>query len=474
MNNSWMGRVRTIYSSEKLKKVLFWSVLAIILTTMFFCFVYTDILITVRHSLNLIQTMVDGHPMGFYAINQNLIIDKLFTLPTVPTYGFPIFVVFAIWNAPLWIAQSFFHISVTESLLCLIWIKLMLIVFLAMCSVIVSKICSEIKIDSKHIKWVIFAFVSSPLLIMPLFIMNQYDIIALFFILLGIWMYVKGNFKWFIFWFAIAIPIKMFGLFIFIPLLLLRKKKIIDIIKYGTLGLLPMLLVGAVSSQMYMYKESTAIFTDNMLAYMFKSVINVNLGNASLFFMAFIAIMIFCYMKKIADKDELNKFGIYIPLAVLTSFFAFVSFHPQWIILITPFMAIIMFQNMRNHKVNILLDILSSASILVVTLFYYFWVYDSTVIQRMVIPKLFGSTLGTVLKYGSNPSTLLAEYGVNKFLPFFLAAYIVSIAAMLIINYPKIHIKLLEKHSIEWGLLFTRMLIIVPIPILMIYCYYAR
>lgn len=458
---------------SKHRSLLFWSTLAIIIAVMFFSFIYTDILITTKHSLNLLQTMYAGHPMGFYALNYGLVVDKLFTIPTMATYDLPIFIVFAIWNFPLWIVQNLFHVSITESLLCLIWLKSLLVLLLGLCAWVVKKICLEINIDKKYVKWVIFAFVSSPLLLMPLFIMNQYDIIALLFILLGIWMYAKGKFGWFVFWFAIAIPMKMFALFIFIPLILLNNKKILPIIKYIALGLTPLVATKLISSQMSMYKESTAGFNGGMLSKMFTSVINVNLGNASLFCVCLIAIAIFCYVKKIKDKDELNKFCIYIPFAILASFFIFVGFHPQWIILITPFMAIMLFQNMKNLKINIILDMISSAAILVVTLLYYYWCYDSMVIERMAIPRLFGSTYGMTMKY-ANPSVLLDRFGVDKFMSFFLAAYVTCIIAMLIINYPKKSSPELEKPGVEWGLLFTRMLIIVPIPILMIYCYYAR
>lgn len=473
MKNLWWKKFNFLNNSDKKKSVLFWSVLAIIIILMFFSFIYTDILITVKHSLNLIQTMVDGHPMGFYASNYGLVVDKLFTIPTMATYDLPIFIIFAIWNFPLWIVQNLFHVSITESLLCLIWLKSLLVLLLGLCAWVVKKICLEINIDKKYIKWAIFAFVSSPLLLMPLFIMNQYDIIALLFILLGIWMYAKGKFGWFVFWFAIAIPMKMFALFIFIPLILLNNKKILPIIKYIVLGLIPLIATKLISSQMPMYKESTAGFNVDMLSKMFKSSINVDFGNASLFCGCLIAIAIFCYVKKLKDKDELNKFCIYIPFVVLASFFIFVEFNPYWIILITPFIAIMLFQNMKNFKINIILDMISSAAILVVTLFYYYWCYGSRVIERMAIPSLFGSTYGMTMKY-ANPSVLLAEFGVDKFMPFLLAAYVTCMIAMLIIDYPKKSSLELGKPDVEWGLLFTRMLIIVPIPILMIYCYYAR
>lgn len=466
-------KAKKIFSKPKNKLLLSWSILGIIVVVLFFCFVYPDILTTAKHSINLFQTLYNGHPLGFYSINYGLVIDKYDLSHSTANYELPIYFIFAIWNFPLWIAQNFFHVSITESFLCLIWIKSMLLVFLGLCVWEMKKICHEINIDRKLIPWVLFTFISSPLLLMPLFIMDQYDIIPLFFILLGLLMYIKGNFKWFLIFFAVAIPIKIFALFIFIPLILLKHKKILQIIKYAFLGLIPLLLTKLISFQMPMYKESQSVFTDNMLPRLFVSNVNVNFGNASLFCIAMIAISIFCYTKIIENRDELNKFSIYVPLLVFSCFLMFVPVHPQWFILITPFITLMLFQNMKKFKINIILDIIASGAILISTIFIYYWVYSSWVMERMVIPKLFGSTRGMNIQF-SSPSVLLTKFGIDKFLPLFLAAFVTCIAAMLIINFPHStgHDGKISSDKVEWGLLIFRTLIIIPIPILIVFCYY--
>ena len=225
--NNIISNLQKYFANPKNRLILIWSSLALIIVVLFFCFAYSDILITTKDSLNLWQILFNGHPLEFYSINYGLVVDKFLPVATKVCYEIPIFIIFAIWNFPLWIAQSVFHVSITSSLLCMIWLKSILVVFLALCVWVIKKICVEIKIDNKHISWVIFAFISSPLLLISLFIMSQYDIIAIFFMLLGIWMYIRGNIKWFVIWFSIAILLKLFALFIFIPLILLSNKKIL-------------------------------------------------------------------------------------------------------------------------------------------------------------------------------------------------------------------------------------------------------
>ena len=472
--NDTFEKFKKIFHKPKNKLIVSWSILISIIIILFFCFIYSDILITTKHSINLLQTIYSGHPLGFYSSNYGLVVDKFLPIATMACYELPIFIIFAIWNIPLWIAQNFYHVQITESLICLIWLKSILLVFLVSCALVIKKICVEIQISKKYIPWVVFAFVSSPLLIMPIFIMNQYDIIELFFILLGLLVYIKGKFKWFVFWFAIAILIKLFALFIFIPLVLLMNKKSAKIIKYICIGLLPLLITKLISYQMPMYKESMASFSDEMLTKIFAQGINVNFGSASLFCIALVAVAIYCYKKNIRSKEELYKFSIYIPLLIFSCFFMFVDFHPYWIVLVTPFIAITLFQNIKNCKITILLDILSSTAIIIASVFTYYWCYGPLLIERMILPKLLGSSYDITHKY-PYVSDLLESFGIQKYLPFLLAIYVTCIVAILIINFPR-NMKdkddSINSDKAMWGLLIFRMLIIIPIPILMVFCYF--
>lgn len=458
---------------KKHRLFTFYLILTTIILFLFLSFIYPDILITTKHSVNLLQVIFNGHPMDFYSINYGFKIDDSITNFNTASYELPIYVIFAIWNIPLWLMQHFFRISITESFLSLIWLKSILIIFFFLCLSMIRKICVEINIDKKYIPWVLFFVVSSPLWLMPLFIMDQYDIIPLLFILLGILNYIKDDKKLFLLFFSIAIPLKMFAIFIFIPLILLQNKKILKIIQYGLIGLVPLSITKSISFGMHLYRESTAAFNGRMFQRLFESTVNINLGSASLFFASFTAILIFCYYKKIKNKEELNAYSIYIPLLSLSSFFIFVLFHPQWTILLVPFMSIIVFYNIKNLKINILLDMFVSASCLISTVFFFYWCYGSIVVQKMIIPRLFGSTLNKTLVFPS-VSDLLTRFRLNEFLPVYLAIFAISLIAMLVINFPnnKEIVKKSNKVDIEYGLIFTRMLIIIPIPILMIFCYY--
>ena len=472
--------IKTIFEYINKKRLqLFWIILIIIIALLFLCFQYSDLVIMTKQSINLIKTLYDGHPLGFYKLNYGLIPDKFLPLFTCATYDIPLYIIFAIWNIPVFILQSILNIKPDGSIFYLIWAKSILILFLGLSISVIKKICHEIKINKKNINLVIFTFLSSPFLLLSLFIINQYDIIEIYFILIGLLMYLKGNKKWFIIWFSIAITLKLFALFIFIPLVLLKEKKIGKIIKQIFVGVAPLIFFKIISSFMYLYNESTSVFTDEILKRVFSVGINVNMGNASLFCISLIAIALFCYLKNIKDKDEFNKFAIYIPLLVFTSLFCFVNFHPYWIVLLAPFMSIIIFQNMKYFKINIILDIFSYISFVITTIFVSYGLHGlrghlgPIVLERMFLPKIFGSRYDMENKRNTIVS-LLSDIGLQKYIPFFLALFVVCLIAIIVINFPSTSNDSKKDHKIEWGLLFTRMMIILPVPILMVICYYCR
>ena len=71
--------------------------------------------------------------------------------------------------------------------------------------------------------------------------MSAYDIVALYFAIIGLDYYFKGNTKKFTICFMFAIPLKFFALLIFIPLVLLREKRILKIAGYVFASILPIL-----------------------------------------------------------------------------------------------------------------------------------------------------------------------------------------------------------------------------------------
>lgn len=453
-------------NTENVSK-LDWSLFAIIAGFLFFCFIYNDILYTAVHSNNMFSAVLDGHFLDMYKVNYGAEICEVLINAC---YDLPIYIIFMIWNIPVWIAQNLFNIEVTSNFLSIIWIKTLLIVFLGASIFVIKKICKELKIKDNLIKWVILIFLSSPLVFSSLFMISQYDIITIFFMLLGIYSYIRGDYKKFILWFAIAIPLKLFALFVFIPLVLLKQKQIFKIIANLAGGCSIFIISRIISTCMPYFTESSANFNEEMLTRLLTtSTLHINLGPASIFLIAYLFICIYCYIKNINDTDELNKYSIYIPFVTFLSMFLFVNCHPYWLIYTTPFFAILIFMKPEYFKVNLILDIGMSISALVSQIITYFWCFSSNQINNMLLPLLFGN----IEKKAVTISEMLAHLEINKYMPAVLAIYFATVVGMIVINKPEKEKATKSTIKVERSIIWSRMLLIVPVAVAIIIGYYV-
>ena len=140
-------------------------------------------------------------------------------------YGFGLYLVFAVWNLPLWLLQELGGVNVFTSVLALSWAKAITLPFLLGSAWLVGRICTELGLPAGRAKWSRFMFLTSGFLVTAVFVMAQYDVIHIFFSTLGIYYLLRGRHRAFVAAFAVAIAMKFFPIFIFIPVLLLKEKR---------------------------------------------------------------------------------------------------------------------------------------------------------------------------------------------------------------------------------------------------------
>ena len=88
------------------------------------------------------------------------------------------------------------------------------------------KIARTMGMDADRAKWVAFYFLSAMSVVLPVFVIVQYDIVLVAVMLLGLHAYMKGNQRGFLLWFMLANTLKLFAVFVFIPLVLLKEKRL--------------------------------------------------------------------------------------------------------------------------------------------------------------------------------------------------------------------------------------------------------
>jgi hypothetical protein len=360
---------------NSLKKIISLSAFQIILSllTIVICFLFFlqgDLIHTAFSSYAYLQ----GHIKDFYEYNK-LYLGGNDYLPTL-------YIIFAIWNTPLhflgitsyptpevftglnWnlVMQSPIAIEIA-------WWKTLLALFYIGSVLVIHKIADLIESPHKtKTSLVSTLFATSPFVIFSVFIFSGYDVISVFFTLLGFYYYLKKDIKRFIFFFAIAISCKYFAAILFFPLILMIEKKPLHIIKLTTLGTLAVALGLCFYWRSQIFREE--IF--NLMLYKIKGnaprditlseqlSLAISLVRFS-FAGLYIATCIHIFFKKFRSKTEWQKYAVFMSLFSYALMFLSVKWHPQWSIIITPFISL-SYLFIKNKRLLSVFEILAMFS----------------------------------------------------------------------------------------------------------------
>lgn len=408
-----------------------WAILAAICLLAAATFLYGDVKATFEHSFNFLDAVLAGRPRDFYQI---AIDNSTFGHPAV--YDVPIYAVFALWNLPTYLLYRFNDFNYLESTPALLWLKLMLILFALVAAWLVMKIAKQIGVSSTRSKWVAFYFLSSMSLFVPVFVIVQYDIISVTFMLAGLLAYLKGNTRAFLLWFLAANTFKLFALFIFIPLVLLREKRIPRALAQIFVGVLGLLLCRLLYRGDLAFQASTGGFTDIMLdrlrtsGFVWQSNIIV-----PLFIVFIVGLAIFAYAKRTSSTKELHAFALYVSLAAFLVFCAIVPLNPYWIALVAPFSVLIIFANPRFLTLNTLLEVSISTSLFLIYMLVGYSMYNAGIFKDL----LFGQFVPpAAAQRFQTPGDILRGLGIEGNYLIFLVGFMIACAiAVLVLNYPR-------------------------------------
>jgi hypothetical protein len=438
---------------------------------LFFTYLYGDILITTSDGINLWDVLFKGNLLDFYRDNYHYFFGP--NISYSANYDFPIYIIFGFWDFPLWVLKKFFNIITLNNIPALIWAKLIITAFFAGSLLTLYKIALQIKLSVNRAKWVVFTFATSALAFSSMYILNQYDIISVFFSLLGILMLMKKKTRMFVLFFAVAISMKLFAIFIFVPLLLLNEKKVWKLILNLLGGVSFLLIFKLIFLHAPMYSESTSPMSKFMFDRLWSNGIAANYYTASFFAIILVVCCIFCYIKTNLSEDLFNKYVIYIPLFIFSGFFSFIYFYPYWIVLLAPYLALVFYQNPKYLKINLLIDIIFSITFMVLSNLDFYWCYGPGSIDFLkIIPTIFGSVNPAQRKFPLAINFYNKFHITNTILPLLCGIFVACLASILFINFPRENAEPQEECAVERSVMWIRTLIILPFAIVPLMCYY--
>jgi hypothetical protein len=277
-----------------------------------------------------------GHIRDFYDYNQPFMVRNDY-LPLM-------YAIFALWNLPLKLLGLLTPAEMGDAVwkmstpIEILWSKLMLATFFFASVVWVGKIANLIRNSREAIALnPSLLFATSPIAIFAVFIFSQYDVIGVFFTLLGLYFYFQKKFLRFALCFSVAISFKYFACFIYLPLVLIIEKRPIHILRYGLLGI----LMTALQIGFYWHSE---VFQNSFFALAGdKTGEAMNRGKAIYLGLLYLALCGYAYVSKTPltlTSHEWARKTILICTLAYALMFSLVRWHPQWLLILMPFFAL--------------------------------------------------------------------------------------------------------------------------------------
>lgn len=447
-----------------------WALLLIMAVFLYFALFYEDIIIIYKHSLTFLDSVFHMEPGNFYA---NTLENSYNGVGAV--YYWTVYFVIGVWNLPIWILRQLFGIN-AFSVKCMLWCKLEIVFFLVLSVWMIGKILEDFGFCKKNIQLARFLFVSALITVIPTLATAQVDIITVFLMLCGIREYMKTDgITWkFVLIFSFAASLKIFALFVFIPLVFLKEKRILPALLNLIAGLLFIVLSLAPYGWRSDYHESSDFLTEIMSARLFETVVPGGNSEIPIFTAILVAISIWAYVKTVERKEDYFYYANWIALAVFADFFIFVYAHPYWIVLLAPYLIMAYMQNQKRRKVNLILELCINAAVTV----YYVGEFQVNVtdasFRDLVLARIGFAPNGGVMTGGQ----WMAEKGIG--LPVIFGIFAVCLAAFTVLNFPKYMPQTMEEEQsarqdnrFDHGLVYLRLALILLFILASIYVAYV-
>lgn len=389
------------------------------------------------------------------------------------SYDFALYLLFALYNLPLWIWEQITGFSFMQFIVTREYIKGIVWIFVGVSAYLSYRIARVCDVEEDEARWIPLLFFTSALFFHAQVVIGGYDIISVAFTLLGIYAYLTGNQKGFIVSFAFAIAMKMFAVWIFIPLVLLKEKRIWRIFLYGIEGIsviaIPKIFFHF-ASHSYMINQAveqaaekgeiidssevTAGYATNEILSQAEGIINdalfprdrivqftlISMDALPLVFVGMFAIWIFCYLCR---KKLENRQIIYLCALIMGVFILTVKLHPQWAIILLPYLILLISFHPERMRENLLLEGVFSVGYVLNKAVTYPWTCNLNLVDNMFMPQ-------HRFSYG-NPDVDGSSYGFSSVITrvsevigisdthigyIFKAAAVTGLIMFLVYNYP--------------------------------------
>ncbi len=313
-----------------------WCIALILGAAAVLCFQHPDIWETSNHSWILLESIAQGKFMDFYRIVE----ARPYPLYYIngANYSIVLYLLFALWQLPVWIICKIGGLAINEYFL-LFYSKILPALAYALCAFLLAKLARGAGLNTRDSRWCSLAFVLCPPAFFGCLVMGQYDAFCLALTLWALLYYQKGDLQKFCLILGAAAAFKFFPLMLLVPLVLLAEKRPGRILALGFSGLWLVVL----STLLFLGRTGSANnFTMQMIGRMFTETLPSGMGPVPVFLLAYAVLVAACYLYRPASPGS-GALPIYICMAVYGLLLLCIHWHPQWVILVCPFLVLCAF-----------------------------------------------------------------------------------------------------------------------------------
>ena len=437
-----MEKLKKIFKISEAPSFWAWSAFALALLVIVASFYYGDTASILRYEIHFIGNLLDGGKLTDYYDYVLRCSDGYgpVTGGNLATYDFPMYIVLGIWGIPLYFMTAAKGIDVGARIPFVVYGKGILVIALVVCLYLVYRIAKAMEMGEVRAKWAAFLCATSAFVYVAIGINGQTDVIGVVFILLGFYFYVndmtdKGYMK-FILGFMLAVPFKMFAVFIFVALLLLRKKKVWEIAVSMVLVVLPKFLLNLAFDQTSLAMTCKKEFEQQIYERLMANHVPFGNGNVSTVVIMLGIVYVWCFLRKPAeDILEYRKNALFATVASLVALFSSFESSSYWFIHMVPFFALMTAYNVGTFKTSMLFEVVAVVCHMFSDYGSRYWAYDIYNCNGMLMEKILGRSYNNV-ENAYLLQTFCGDTPIMRFNSAFQALFIVLMCAFVWINRP--------------------------------------
>ena len=388
---------------------------------------YNDILITARHGINFWNLLFDGEILHFFELNYGASGNHYYPIIQGCAYNILYYVFFAVWNIPMALLETFANVDIMNNIVCIAYMKMITVAAMLISLAVIRRILVLLKVDTQSYGLLAFLYLTSSLMMSVVFIVCQYDLISVVFQLLGVLAFLEKKDKRFVLFFGIAFCLKYFAVLLFLPLLLLRHKRIFSWITSLAGMLIPMVITSLpfVNS----YDRLATDLTDNLVNKLF----SFSGSGYSFFVVLYCFLLVWCFLQE-EDEAFFHKV-IWASFVTYGLFCSLLNGYLYWTVMFAPFMVLLISLMPKYLYLNLLLETLAYACLTLGHMICYRDFFFGDTMKSMLMSRIVSER---ALNYdGSWVYFILGQLGMKEWVfPALNSVFLAAVAVVAFLGYP--------------------------------------